>query len=467
MQGATAAASARSGEGAPEEVLHPRLARAGCHTSLRCHTSIAERSEVLDASPLVSGTARPKSGCSDSPVPLTSSLKTAFPVPSRDRSRSGPTASAAAGRPLGTTYEIGQPPPLRGAGVCEKPASDDIQARAAVRRLERWKLQGVARVVVPEERVSTCLRRPVPGEMGVGVWRQKERAHYSGLMVCGSVWVCPVCASKISETRRLELVEGIETWKARGGRVLLLTLTVPHYAQQPLKGVLAGFTKARGLLRNRKTWKGWASRVGLKGSVRALEVTHGGNGWHVHSHELLFLEGFAGGDLPGLEAEVLRMWQAACETAGAGTPNEHGVRLHDGTYAAQYASKWGLDQELTKGHIKRGRGGNSSPWDLLREVLATGEDEPAELFREYVKGFKGRRQLSYSEGLRCLLGLGVEQDDEELAARIEEEAVLLGSLSRSDWARVVLAEKRGEVLEVATATGWPGVVELVRRLRGG
>jgi hypothetical protein len=331
--------------------------------------------------------------------------------------------------------------------------------------LERWKLQGVARLVVPEERVGTCLRRVVPGE-GVGVWRKKERAHYSGLMVCGSVWVCPVCAAKISETRRLDLVEGIEAWKARGGRVLLLTLTVPHYAHQRLKAVLKGFTAARRLLRDRTSWKGWASRVGLRGSVRALEVTHGENGWHVHCHELLFLEGSAGGGLRGLEAEVLRMWTSACETAGAGTPNEHGVRLHDGSQAARYAGKWGLDQEVTKGHLKRGRDGNASPWDLLRAVLATGEDEPAELFREYAEGFKGRRQLVWSKGLRDLLGLEAEVEDEELAAKIEEEAVFLGSLSRSDWARVVLAEKRGEVLEVATVAGWPGVLELVRKLRG-
>jgi hypothetical protein len=34
-----------------------------------------------------------------------------------------------------------------------------------------------------------------------------NRAHYKGLQTCGSVWLCPCCASKIEERRRLEIVQ--------------------------------------------------------------------------------------------------------------------------------------------------------------------------------------------------------------------------------------------------------------------
>ena len=32
---------------------------------------------------------------------------------------------------------------------------------------------------------------------------------------------------------------------------------------------------------------------------------------------------------------------------------QHGLDIRDGTYAQEYISKWGLESELTKGHIKR------------------------------------------------------------------------------------------------------------------
>lgn len=336
-----------------------------------------------------------------------------------------------------------------------------------VRRLERYRLQSVARVLVPGERVSSCLRRIVPGEKAVKVWRTEERAHYSGLMVCGSVWVCPVCAAKITERRRLDLVAGLDAWKARGGEVLMLTLTVPHYAHQPLKTVLSAFEKARGLLRNRKTWRGVAARVDVKGTVRALEVTHGANGWHVHCHELLFLSDGREESLRSIEGELASAWRSACLSAGLDAPNGHGLRLHDGSQAARYAGKWGLDQELTKGHIKRGRDGNLSPWDFLREVLETGEDEKGELFREYAKAFKGHRQLHWSRGLRSLLGLDEEKTDKELAEKLETGSVLLGSLSWQDWHLVLGKDKRGQLLEIAGKQGWEGVLRFVSVLRKG
>lgn len=320
--------------------------------------------------------------------------------------------------------------------------------------------------------MASCMRRPIPKE-SVKVWKEKERpaAHYSGLQVCGSVWVCPICAAKVTERRRVELRAAVETWKAQGGRVALLTTTVPHYSHQRLPVVLKGFEKARVLLRNRPSWKTWAASAGLRGSIRCLEVTHGANGWHVHAHELLFLDGPQGYTLKALEGLVQGLWRSACVTAGLGETNGHGARLEDGAKAARYVGKWGLEEEMTKGHVKHGRAGNLTPWDLLREVAENGEDDPAELFREYAKGFKGRRQLTWSRGLRDLLGLDVESTDEELAQKIEEGSVLLGSLTSEEWAAVLYSEKRGELLEVAVTEGWAGVLlfvsKLKRRLRGG
>lgn len=350
-------------------------------------------------------------------------------------------------RSLGTTYEIGAPPPLQ----------------AISKRLERWRLQAVARSVLPDERVATCLRHLIPFQNFVNVWKAAEKAHYSGLLVCGSIWICPVCAAKISERRRIDLLAGIESWKRQGGEVLMLTLTVPHYDYQPLREVLGGFTRSRRLFRHRKTWKTLSSAIGLRGSVRALEVTWGENGWHVHSHELLFLSPGREVSIDEIESRALFMWKSACGSAGMSEPNGRGVRIHDGSYAGKYAGKWGLECEITKGHIKAGRDGNYSPWDLLRGI-EQGNQEWRTTFTEYAKAFRGKHQLEWSKGLRELLGLGVAETDEEIAKKIEEEAVLLGQLTRNQWRLVLQAEKRGELLEIAAVDGWSGVLRFIGKL---
>jgi hypothetical protein len=361
----------------------------------------------------------------------------------------GACQESAVSAPLGTTCEIAQPPP-------KNPES---------KRLERWRLQSIARDFLPDERVGNCLRKMRPKKDEVTVLKARDRAHYGNLMVCGSIWICPVCAAKISERRRVELVQGIESWKAPGGKVLMLTQTVPHYDFQPLKSVLEGFTKARRLMRNRKPWKRLAKRIGLKGSVRALEVTYGDNGWHVHAHELLFLDGEFSGSLEELQGEILKMWQSACVSAELDCPNIRGIKIHNGDKAGDYAGKWGMDCEITKAHIKQGRDGNLGPWDMLREA-DRGNYEFVKTFQEYAKAFKGKHQLEWSKGLRELLGLGVQVSDKELAEEIEEEAVVLGSLSPREW-RVVVSgrgDKRGELLEIAASDGWQAVMRFVRGL---
>ena len=40
---------------------------------------------------------------------------------------------------------------------------------------------------------------------------------------------------------------------------------------------------------------------------------------------------------------------------------QHGLDLADGTYADQYIGKWGVEHEMTKGHIKKGKEGGLTP----------------------------------------------------------------------------------------------------------
>ena len=59
-------------------------------------------------------------------------------------------------------------------------------------------------------------------------------------------------------------------------------------------------------------------------------------------------------NIDGLRSFLALQWQNCCKKAGLPIPSiEHGVDLQDGTFALDYVSKWGLEDEMTKGHTKK------------------------------------------------------------------------------------------------------------------
>ena len=333
------------------------------------------------------------------------------------------------------------------------------------RRVERYALQSVARDILPKSRTALCLRTRIKGGEGVGVWKCERAgtAHYSGLIVCGSVWTCPVCAAKISEKRRGELQAAIGQHKSRGGDVLLLTLTTPHAKGDDLEQLVGLQAKALSSFTAQRAVKAVFAEMGEAGRVRAFEVTHGrkghDNGWHPHYHFLQFVKGGAdAAQLMDWKTRLYLEWAKVCKRVGLGTPSfQHGIDLRDGSHAEKYVSKWGLDHEMTKGHIKKAKAGGETPFDLLRAVLADPKDrQAAALFSEFAQVFKGKRQLSWSRGLRAMFNL-VEKTDEELAEERSEEAQLLGMISVEQWRDVLKVNARAMVLEIAASRGWHAV----------
>jgi len=200
-----------------------------------------------------------------------------------------------------------------------------------------------------------------------------------------------------------------------------------------------------------KSYKKFRDILGLVGTVRALETTHGLNGFHPHFHVLLFCKS----DNPGFAAAaewLLRpLWLHACVKSGLPEPSfDRGVKVDDGSRAAQYVSKWGLEDEITKGHFKTSKGINGrSPWDFLRAVLVDDCDKSRRLFAVYAQAFKGRRQLYWSNGLRDLLGLNKEATDEELAEIQEDDAFELASISIEEWRGVLFTRSEAALLDLA------------------
>lgn len=358
------------------------------------------------------------------------------------------TASTSTQTPPTTWAEVqnghGEVVPLEGHGHKLKPLVDPRQARA-----DRFALKSVVNGIMPTSRTSKCMRWRVP-KQSVEVWQSAEhkKAHYKGVQMCASVWCCPVCSAKISERRRAELQGAVATAKAMGWQVLMLTLTVPHALGDDLHDMLDRMMAAWRYCSSSRMGKAARAAIDLKGTIRALEVTHGQNGWHPHFHVLLFVPGNV--TVQRVQDEFTPLWLHACESKGLPRPSAlRGVRVDDGSYAAAYASKWGLESEMTKGHSKQGRNGGRTPFDLLRGILSDRSDKRSvALFLAFAEAFKGRRQLYWSQGLKEALGVADLADD-ELVEVDDDESTLLAQLTDEQWRAVKATRNEASLLTVA------------------
>lgn len=389
---------------------------------------------------------------------------------------------AGAGRKPGFGGALGTNAKYSAAPETTDPETGEIKGGETVyspmlARLQRFMLQSVARKFLPKSRTDKCLRlRQASKE--IQVWQSKEHktTSYSGLQTCGSVWACPVCSAKIAERRRAEIIAAMAAHKAAGGCMNLLTLTAPHQRTDSLSDLLGKQALALKKMFADFTVRKVFVEMGIVGQIRALEVTHGrlsefNNGWHPHYHLLLFCG--SGVDLARFDAPQMKdwsvrlymRWAACCEGAGLGTPSfAHGLKLDDGSKAARYVSKWGLEDEMTKGHTKKAIHGET-PFDFLRAYLGDKTDKQAgALFKEFAETFKGKRQLHWSKGLKKRYAIG-EATDEELSAQMEDHAAMLGTITLEQWCDVLAVDGSGIVLMLAANGGWEAVARYLNSIK--
>lgn len=363
------------------------------------------------------------------------------------RSRSG--RDAVAGRGLGTNTKFVVGPGGGDRGVWRYGA-----------RVERYELQRIiARQLLPKERVRRCMLCASPGDAGVKLRYSPARrtAHLAGLIVCGSVWICPVCAARVSERRRGEVGRAVEWVSAHGMRMILVTHTLSHRVSDSLEVSLAALNGAYRRMAQTTGYRAFRASYGLTHSIKAMEVTWGaGNGWHPHLHVLWAAP--VGVDAARLRQGLVACWRQALrhyrhESGRAySASSAHGVdvRVTFGDvqdYVSKMGRSWQVEDELTKANSKRGRLDRMTPFDLVRSVRDGGDEGHADLFREYAAAMKGTHQLRWSPGFKQLVGV-VDRTDAELAADPLDDDQLawtLHLLSDADWAAVRYFDKRAEL----------------------
>lgn len=328
-----------------------------------------------------------------------------------------------------------------------------IVTQQGLQRVHDFLLQDQSAKLLPKERVMNCLKKRIDKtkQREVKYNESRKKAHWSNVQRCGSVWICPVCAKQITEKRREELKQGIETWKtAHQGGVLLLTLTFSHSASHPLKMSLEGLRRATKIFLENSKVKAIQKLMGVKHKVNSLEVTYGKNGWHPHRHILLLTQNNVDDHKEYIQ-DLSILWINSCLKAGLNAPSmQHGLDIRDGEYASQYVSKWGLESELTKGHVKKGRNGGHTPFDLLQfsmlDYAEINGRSAKSLWQEFGVAIKGQRQLSWSRGLKKLLEIE-EKTDNELAEETEKEAISLRTVDDYIFSLLCHYQKRHTFLE--------------------
>jgi hypothetical protein len=300
-------------------------------------------------------------------------------------------------------------------------------------------------------------------------------AGFAGLSTCGSVWADPVCNAKVMARRALEIGAAVEMWQARGGRVAFVTLTMRHRRGQRLTDLWDGLSKAWGRVTSGKGWVVDQARAGVEGWLRVVEVTDGGNGWHVHIHSLLFLApGVTASTLVAVHGSMLGRWAGGLRAAGLGVPLAVGqdAKLLAGaadsdlsryfTKAVHGGHAVGLEFTASQTKAVRGAHGTRPVWSLLDAVVESGDADALDRWHEWERASKGRRQLTWSQGLRKRLGLGVEQTDEAVAGEeMGSSADDLVLITAEGWSRVIARHLSVALLEVTERQGLGGARALL------
>lgn len=356
-------------------------------------------------------------------------------------------------------------------GNTTESASPPLNLRQVQSRLIwRYRIQSEARRLLNNfqhgvpHRISCCMRCLAYGKDRVEIQKHevKARARFRGLMKCDSVWVCPVCSSVITERRKDELHLAVDAAKHLGLEMFMVTYTLRHAAGDDLRQTLETLLNAYRYARAGAPGMRIRKRYGIRGSIKALEVTHGESGWHPHLHEILFLNGDTVHKFTRIDLEnTLRdRWQDQVERFGGDVIREIGVRVDRGdSYVAEYVAKfghepketrWSIEAEVAKSPVKTARSKDGrTPFALLEDSM-NGDEPAGRLFIDYAHAFKGRAQLIWSPGLAALLGVDVLKDPEANEESETQKYFTLAFIEREDWFRVLRQDVRGELLEVAS-----------------
>jgi len=346
------------------------------------------------------------------------------------------------------------------------------------RRGERYDLLEWLRSRSSRGGAKICMRSL---SAGVPVAGKSSGAVHVGAAKCGSPWSCPQCAPTINEGRATEIDEGLSTYLAAGGRAWFVTVTVSHKLGDHLADVLKLVSSSWRALCTSRRWADFKSS-GYVGQIKAVEITHGANGWHPYLHVLILTDGSESieQDRQRLRALGTVFSQRVAARGGrsdvtsSASPGWNVRPVLDVAGIADYLTKveggWGAGLEVARGDVKLARGSSSTPFQLLADARS-GDKAAWELFAIYERVTAGKRRLLWSRGLKSRLGVEDLSDEDLADVEVEpDEIVVLAVVPAAVWHRLQRRRQAhllvGNVSAIATGTttlwNWPDDWLLVR-----
>jgi hypothetical protein len=275
-----------------------------------------------------------------------------------------------------------------------------------------------------------------------------------------------------------------ERGDAQVGSAEFLTLTMPHdfgdKTDKLLETVALAFRRViggRGYERDRE-------RYGIVGTIRSLDITYGP---HPHLHVLVTISRvLTDAERVALLASFYGRWADTIESCGYRRPlpglcQMEPVRSADDV--AKYVSKMALVEdaekkphrvglEMARHDLKQGRESDSrgrgreahrTPFQILADFSQSGDMDDIALFNEFERAIKGHQAITWSRGLKAVLGVH-EMTDEELAAEeVGGSDIIL--LEDEEWQLVVGTRgASARVLELAESDGPIGVLAYLSEL---
>ncbi len=279
----------------------------------------------------------------------------------------------------------------------------------------------------------------------VRVEAEQPRAFYRGLQACGLRWVCPCCTIKKSEESREALNAALSVARDRGLVPVMLTLTARHKRTTELREFWSMLSKAEKQMKTSNAWKALNKRHLTGGFAKAVEITHGANGWHPHFHLILMTnaddEDHAAELVETLRADWLHQLNRVGLDGKSKAARERSFDVRGAQEAGDYITKWGAAEEMTLAGSKVGKAKGRTPWQLLRDARTASTDaermQAGALWWEFSQVMKGVHQLRQSPKFRELVaayeppeGEAEEEPEETTVFRFDDPEWTFGKYRR-------------------------------------
>jgi hypothetical protein len=233
-----------------------------------------------------------------------------------------------------------------------------------------------------------------------------------------------MCARKIGAKRAEEIREVVSGVYAEGGACGLVSLTLRHHAGHALTDSWSALRYAWGRVTSGRAYQRDVAQFGITGFIACVEVTRSDqHGFHPHLHVVVCFDTPVSNELLAeLGGRWFARFERALERKGFSALEFQGgldartVSADSSGALGVYLSK--LSLEVTGATRKTGRRtGSRTMWQVLADGIETGLADDLEAWFTYERASHGRKQVTYSRGLRQRFRLAEEETDDEIADR--------------------------------------------------